>query len=107
MILVIGRLAFKSFFFFQESSNKLFRTIYNNQNGSVAQLDNPISGFVDDYAFLIRGLLDLYEAGFDSQWIEWALELQVKALILWQYVRYGMAQIDQKVLIFQINAIVP
>ena len=47
----------------------------------MAQLDNPISGFVDDYAFLIRGLLDLYEAGFDSQWIEWALELQVKTLI--------------------------
>lgn len=33
-------------------------------------------GFLDDYAFLIAGLVDLYEAGGDPQWLAWALELQ-------------------------------
>jgi uncharacterized protein YyaL (SSP411 family) len=33
-------------------------------------------GFAEDYAFLIQGLLDLYEAGFEIRWLEWALELQ-------------------------------
>jgi uncharacterized protein YyaL (SSP411 family) len=37
-----------------------------------------IDGFVDDYAYLIQGLLDLYEAGFDAQWLEWAVRLQEK-----------------------------
>lgn len=38
----------------------------------------PIRGFLDDYAFLIQGLLDLYEASLESRWLEWAEELQNK-----------------------------
>lgn len=38
----------------------------------------PIHGFIDDYAFLIRGLLDLYECCFDPSWLEWANVLQDK-----------------------------
>ena len=34
-----------------------------------------VQGFLDDYAFLIRGLLGLYEAGFDQGYLEKALEL--------------------------------
>lgn len=44
---------------------------FRNQAGTVP-------GFADDYAFLIQGLLDLYEAGFDSQWLRWAVSLQEK-----------------------------
>ncbi|KAI3979037.1 hypothetical protein MKX01_016212 [Papaver californicum] len=33
-------------------------------------------GFLDDYAFLIQGLLDLYEFGGGTNWLSWAVELQ-------------------------------
>ncbi len=36
------------------------------------------AGFADDYASLIAGLLDLYEADFDTQWLAWAVDLQAK-----------------------------
>lgn len=36
----------------------------------------PIPGFLDDYAFVIKGLLDLYEADLDEQWLIFAEELQ-------------------------------
>ncbi len=32
-------------------------------------------GIADDYAFLIQGLLDLYESDFDPAWLAWAEEL--------------------------------
>jgi hypothetical protein len=35
-----------------------------------------IPGFADDYAFYIQGLLDLYEASFDVQWLQLAQKLQ-------------------------------
>ncbi len=37
---------------------------------------SDIEGFADDYAFVIQGLVDLYEASFDIQWLEFAVELQ-------------------------------
>jgi len=37
---------------------------------------SPIAGFTEDYASLIQGLLDLYEAGFDIRWLQWAEQLQ-------------------------------
>lgn len=38
----------------------------------------PISGFLDDYAFIICGLLDLYEATMQTEWLQWAEELQLR-----------------------------
>jgi len=32
--------------------------------------------FAEDYAFLIEGLLDLYEATLNKEWLDWALSLQ-------------------------------
>src|SRR5437867_11821523 len=37
---------------------------------------SDIEGFADDYAFLVQGLLDLYEASFDIEWLKFAVELQ-------------------------------
>ncbi len=35
-----------------------------------------VDGFTDDYAFLIAGLLDLYEASAEIEWLQWAADLQ-------------------------------
>jgi hypothetical protein len=35
-------------------------------------------GFAEDYAYLIQGLLDLYEATFAGHWLQWAAQLQEK-----------------------------
>ena len=37
---------------------------------------SEIEGFADDYAFVIQGLVDLYEASFDVEWLKFAVELQ-------------------------------
>src|SRR5947207_3285871 len=53
---------------YDESRKILFRS-YRDGRGEV-------EGFADDYAFVIQGLLDLYEASFDPGWLKFALELQ-------------------------------
>ncbi len=37
---------------------------------------SDVGGFAEDYAFYIQGLLDLYEASFDVQWLKLAEQLQ-------------------------------
>jgi uncharacterized protein len=48
------------------------KSLYRNYRGG----RSDIEGFADDYAFMIRGLLDLYEASFDVEWLKFAVELQ-------------------------------
>lgn len=52
------------------ADGKLLRTWRNGAS--------PIPGFAEDHAFLIQGLLDLYEADFDTEWLQWALQLQAQ-----------------------------
>ncbi|KAL4704222.1 hypothetical protein ACJJTC_011848 [Scirpophaga incertulas] len=61
---------------YNESEKKLLHSCYKAEDGSIAQTEQPIKGFLDDYAFLIKGLLDLYEASLDLRWLNWAKELQ-------------------------------
>jgi uncharacterized protein YyaL (SSP411 family) len=35
-----------------------------------------VDGFLEDYAYLVQGLLDLYEATLDHRWLAWAVDLQ-------------------------------
>ncbi|MBI4395806.1 MAG: thioredoxin domain-containing protein, partial [Elusimicrobia bacterium] len=37
--------------------------------------ERKVFGTADDYAFLVQGLLDLYEASFYPAWLAWAIEL--------------------------------
>jgi uncharacterized protein YyaL (SSP411 family) len=37
---------------------------------------SAVEGFADDYAFVVQGLLDLYEASFDVEWLKFATQLQ-------------------------------
>src|SRR6059036_1322991 len=37
---------------------------------------SDIEGFADDYAFVIQGVLDLYQASFDVDWLKFATQLQ-------------------------------
>lgn len=39
---------------------------------------STVEAFVEDYAFLIQALLDMYEADFNVEWLKWALDLQRK-----------------------------
>ena len=50
---------------------------------------SEVGGFCDDYAALIQGLLDLYEADFDIAWLQWAIELQAKQDALFLDTEHG------------------
>ncbi|XP_010001058.1 PREDICTED: spermatogenesis-associated protein 20 [Chaetura pelagica] len=60
----------------QPGSGRLLRSCYRGRDGSVEQSAVPIMGFLEDYAFVIQALFDLYEASLEQSWLEWALQLQ-------------------------------
>ena len=53
---------------YDDKSKLLFRNYRESRS--------HVEGFADDYAFVIQGLLDLYEVSFDVQWLKFAIELQ-------------------------------
>jgi hypothetical protein len=55
---------------FDEKSGVIFRAWREGRGAT--------EGFAEDYAFLVQGLLDLYEASFDVRWLQWAESLQEK-----------------------------
>ena len=52
-----------------DEKNKTLCRAYSGGRGTV-------EGFADDYAFVIQGMVDLYEASFDVAWLKSAIELQ-------------------------------
>ncbi|XP_078257971.1 spermatogenesis-associated protein 20 [Rhinoraja longicauda] len=75
---------------FDSNTGRLLRSCYRGSEGVVEQGTSPINGFLDDYAFVIRSLIDLYEASFEEQWLEWALKLQEKQdELFWDAKEFG------------------
>ncbi|OMO63751.1 hypothetical protein CCACVL1_22299 [Corchorus capsularis] len=64
----------------EKAANFIRRHLYNEQTRrlqhSFRNGPSKAPGFLDDYAFLISGLLDLYECGGSTDWLLWATELQ-------------------------------
>ncbi|MGH9787144.1 MAG: thioredoxin domain-containing protein, partial [Candidatus Acidiferrales bacterium] len=58
------------------------KEMYNAKTGELQrrhrESEAAIRGFLEDYAYLIQGLTDLYEASFDVRWLQWAVRLQEK-----------------------------
>ncbi|PBP19520.1 hypothetical protein BUE80_DR009771 [Diplocarpon rosae] len=52
-----------------DGSSKLLYRVWREGRGDT-------EGFAEDYALLIEGLIDLYEATFDEKWLQWADDLQ-------------------------------
>ena len=66
----------------QRAASFLVTRMYDRATGRLLRRyrdgEAAINGFLDDYAFLIGALLDLYEADFDPAHIEFALSLTSK-----------------------------
>ncbi len=58
-----------------DSTSKTLTRVYREGRG-----DTP--GFADDYAYLIHGLIDLYETTFNDTYLQWADDLQQTQLRL-------------------------
>jgi uncharacterized protein YyaL (SSP411 family) len=57
-------------------AQQLYRAETNTLTRSYREGASEVNGFASDYAFLIQGLLDLYETSFDVGRLEWAMKLQ-------------------------------
>src|SRR5262245_3947759 len=62
------------------AANFLWANLYDKRSKllyrSYREGRSNIEGFADDYAMVIQGLLDLYEASFDVEWLRFAIQLQ-------------------------------
>ncbi|GJM91952.1 hypothetical protein PR202_ga08375 [Eleusine coracana subsp. coracana] len=73
IIEVSGRSSQKAANFIKE---KLYDASSKRLHHSYRNGPSKAPGFLDDYAFLINGLLDLYEFGGKIDWLLWAIQLQ-------------------------------
>ena len=62
-------------YLFDKDKGVLLRSCYRTNEDAITQTSVPIPGFLDDYAFTVKGLLDLYEASLNDRWLEFAEKL--------------------------------
>lgn len=70
----------------------LLRPLFSEINDfSIFSLSStPIAGYLDDYAFLIRGLLDFYIVSLDVEVLRWARDLQTtQERLFWDTEHHG------------------
>jgi uncharacterized protein YyaL (SSP411 family) len=70
------------------------RQLWNPQTQTLLrryrQGDAAVDGYAEDYAYLIFGLLELFQACGDPEWLEWALQLQERQdALFWDEVDAG------------------
>ena len=51
--------------------------------------EGGLEAHLDDYAFLSQGLLDLYEASFDVDWLDWSVKLTQRMVDIFHAIRRG------------------
>lgn len=77
-------------YLYDKSQRTLFRSCYRTENDVIVLTSVPIKGFHTDYAFVVKGLLDLYEATFDYHWLELAETLQdIQDELFWDTTNNG------------------
>jgi uncharacterized protein YyaL (SSP411 family) len=64
----------------KKAVNFIQKKLYKDQKLLARYRDGEgrFAGYLDDYAYLIQGLLDLYECNFDPEILKWAITLQNK-----------------------------
>jgi len=91
----------------EQASNFILNTLYNMESKTLLHRyrdgEAKIDGYLDDYAFFIQGLLDLYESAFKTEWLTKAIELtETQNRLFWDMNNGGFffdAGIDSSVLI--------
>ncbi len=64
----------------------IYHHLYDRKKGELYRIwrngEKKIPGLASDYAFLTKGLINLYEASFDARWLDWAIRLSEDQLTL-------------------------
>jgi len=64
----------------QKAASMIETHLYSRETGRLKRRYRlgtaEVDGFLSDYANMVQGLLDLYEASYDLRWLNWALRLQ-------------------------------
>lgn len=70
----------------EQAASFIKKELYNSSSNTLNRVyrEGPgdVPGFADDYAYLISGLIDLYEATFNDTYLQWADDLQKTQLKL-------------------------
>lgn len=69
-------------YLYSQTQGRLWRRYRNNESG--------LNGQLDDYAFLVHGLLALYQADQNPEWLAWAINLTEKQVeLFWDQEQHG------------------